>query len=417
MDLIPLFSGALVTAALFSWVNHRFIKLPTAIGVLLVALAMSAGLSLLQLVGWDVRTPAAHMLGQLEFQHALMDGMLAFLLFAGALHVDFSALYGQKGPIITLATVGVLLTTLLVGAATYFVFGALGLEANFGACLLFGALISPTDPIAVLAILKQAQAPKTLETMIVGESLFNDGIGVVVFIAVLGFVASTGHGDVESHGVVRLFAQEVGGGLLLGLASGALAYVMMRSIHDLHVELLITLALAAGVYALAGAVHASGPLAVVVAGLFVGNTEGRWSDDPKLAHSVNLFWEIIDDILNTLLFVLIGLEVLVLDWHVGWVLAGAVAIPLVLVARFTSVAGTIGVLRRFRSFRPGAVPILTWAGLRGGISVALALSIPTSVPERGALLAITYVVVLFSILGQGLTVGRLVRRLAPPTPT
>lgn len=410
MELIPLFAAALVTAALFSWFNHRFIKLPTAIGVLLVALAMSLGLSALHWIGWEVREPAAHLLERLEFQHTLLDGMLAFLLFAGALHVDFPGLVGQKRTIMLLATVGVLVTTFLVGGATWLVFGALGSPFGFGPCLLFGALISPTDPIAVLAILKQAHAPKSLETKIVGESLFNDGIGVVVFLVVLGVVVDTGHGAETS--IAGLFLQEVGGGILLGLAGGAIAYLLMRSIEDLHVELLITLALAAGVYALAGALHASGPLAVVVAGLFIGNTEQRWTGDEHVAAGVRLFWEIIDDILNTVLFLLIGLEVLVLEWELHLLVAGLIAVPLVLLARFVSVAGTLGALRRFRSFTPGAVRIMTWAGLRGGISVALALSIPASVPARGALLAITYVVVLFSILGQGLTVGPLVRRLA-----
>ena len=410
MELIPLFSAALVTAALFSWLNHRFIKLPTAIGVLLVALGMSLGLSVLQWLGWDVRSSAAQMLERLEFQHTLMDGMLAFLLFAGALHVDFEGLYGQKRPILALATVGVLVTTLLVGGATWVVFGALGFDFGFGPCLLFGALISPTDPIAVLAILKQARAPRSLETKIVGESLFNDGIGVVVFTVVLGFVADTGHGP--EPGIASLFVHEVGGGVLLGLGCGAIAYWLMRSIEDLHVELLITLALAAGVYSLAGAVHSSGPLAVVVAGLFIGNTEQRWTADHEVSHAVRLFWEIADDVLNTLLFVLIGLEVLVLEWQPRLVLAGAVAIPLVLLARLVSVSGTIGVLRRFREFTPGVVRILTWAGLRGGISVALALSLP-AIPEKPLLLTCTYVVVLFSILVQGSTVKRVMKVLLP----
>jgi len=415
LELIPLFSAALVTAALFSWVNHRFIRLPTAIGVLIVALGMSLGMFGLQALGLDVRGPAAHALERLEFQHALLDGMLAFLLFAGALHVDIFGLYGQQQPILWLATAGVVVTTLVVGGATWLAFGALGLPLGLGPCFLFGALISPTDPIAVLAILKQARAPRSLEIKIVGESLFNDGIGVVVFTVVLGAVVATGHGGDHAGSLPALLAQEVGGGLVLGLAGGAVAYLLMRSIEDLHVELLITFALAAGVYALAGAVHASGPLAVVVAGLFVGNTEHRWTADDELAHAVHLFWEIVDDVLNTLLFVLIGLEVLVLDWQPRLLLAGLAAIPLVLLARLLSVAGTLGALGRFRSFSPGAVPIVTWAGLRGGISVALALSIPAGVAARGALVTVTYVVVIFSILVQGLTVGPLVRRLSGGT--
>jgi CPA1 family monovalent cation:H+ antiporter len=374
MELVPLLSAILVTTAVFSWLNHRFLRLPPPIGVMLIALAMSVGLFGLDALGFDARGAARAVESRLGFKETLMDGMLAFLLFAGALHLDLRSLLGQGRVIGLLATAGVAATTFLVGGLTWLALRALGAEVGFGPCLLFGALISPTDPIAVLAMLKSAGAPKSLETKITGESLFNDGVG-------------------------------------LGLVGGAVAWWMLRSIENAQVELLITLALAAGVYSLAHAFHASGPLAVVVAGLWIGNTGSSWAEVHDTHDLVHQFWTVVDELLNAVLFVLIGLEVLLLELDPALLAAGALAVPIVLFARFASVGATLHALRRLRTFTPLAVPILTWGGLRGGVSIALALSIPASLAERNAIVTVTYVVVVFSILVQGLTVGRLIRRV------
>ncbi len=432
-SVFALLSAALVTAAAFSWANHRFIGLPTTIGVLLISLARSLGLHLLALVGLDVETPARELLQRMEFSESLLEVMLAFLLFAGALHVDLERLRSHKWVIGLLATVGVMASTLLVGLATYVLSSALGLDLRMIECLLFGALITPTDPIAVLGILKSAGVPKSLETKITGESLFNDGIGVVVFLAVL--AAATGgaaHGApaaadpaaiesaasashaAGSFGILDFFSLlfvEVGGALVLGLAFGWVAYRMISTIDGYQVEVLITLALCTGVYSLAAALHASGPLAVVVAGLFMGNTGRAYGMSPATTENVDRFWELIDEILNVVLFVMIGAEVLLIRLGGSPLLAGALAIPCVLGARFTAVALTVRSLSRVRTFTEGAVPLLTWAGLRGGISIALALSIPAAVAGREVILTMTYVVVVFSIVVQGLTVAPLARRL------
>ena len=421
MDLIPLLSAILVTTALFAWVNHRFLSLPTTIGVLVIALVMSLGLLALDALGTlrlDVRGTARELGRTLPFTTTLMQGMLSFLLFAGALHVDLTRLWRQRGPILLLATVGVVVTTGLVGLATWLVFGALGLEVGPGPCLLFGALISPTDPIAVLSILRQVGVPPELETKIAGESLFNDGIGVVVFTVVLGLVAGgAGHGagaGLDAAGLAGLFAQEVLGGIGIGLATGALAWLLLRSVADGHVELLVTLALAAGTHALALAAHASGPLAVVAAGLAVGHTRSTWVESQEIEHLVHTFWTVLDELLNAVLFVLIGLELVLLELSPRAVLAGVLAIPVVLGARAASVTGTVKLLERGRTFTPGTTAILTWGGLRGGISIALALTIPSQVAARDTLVVATYVVVVFSILVQGLSIGRLVAAHAGP---
>ena len=405
MELFPLFSAVMVTAALFSWLNHRFIKLPTTIGVMLIALIMSLGLLAMDAVGIEVREPAVDFLERLQFREVVLDVMLAFLLFAGALHVNLNDLASQRRVILVLATAGVVVTTGLVGTCVWVATQAFGLEASFLECLVFGALISPTDPIAVLGILKQAHAPKSLETKIAGESLFNDGIGVVVFAVILGL--ATGGGTPSVGGIAVLFAEEVLGGLLLGLGGGWIAFYLLRAVDDAKVEVLVTLALAMGLYSLALALHSSGPLAVVVAGLFVGNSGRRLGMSAHVREHLDVFWELLDEILNVILFVLIGLEVLVLRGSWPVLAIGVLAIPIALIARFASVGATVTVLRRFRAFTPHAVKVMTWGGLRGGISIALALSIPADVPARDLILTVTYVVVAFSILVQGTTVKRL----------
>ncbi len=409
MEFFPLFSAVLVIAALFSYLNHRFLRLPTTIGVMVISLVASILLVVLDHSGWDVRGPAVGYLEQLHFREFLLDCLLSFLLFAGALHVDLGQLLGQRFVILSLATVGVVLTTFLVGALSYLAFGALGFEVGFGPCLVFGALISPTDPIAVLGILKKVGVPKSLETKITGESLFNDGVGVVVFSVLLSIVA--GGRDATVQGVAGYFAQEVLGSVVLGLVFGWIVYRLLRTVENYQVEVLLTLALAVGLYSLTMRLHSSGPLAVVVAGLWIGNSGRTLAMSPVTREHVDSFWELIDEILNVILFVLIGLELLVIDLSSSMLLAGVLAIPLVLAARFVSVGGTVTLLKRFRTFTPGAIRVMTWGGLRGGISIALALAIPPSVPGRDLILTTTYVIVIFSILVQGLTIGPLVRRV------
>ncbi|MFQ5992652.1 MAG: cation:proton antiporter, partial [Nitrospiraceae bacterium] len=347
------------------------------------------------------------LLRNIDFDKTLLHGMLSFLLFAGALHIDINDLIERKWSIGSLATVGTILSTFLVGTVTWFVLGWLGIGLSYMYCLLFGALISPTDPIAVLGILKTAGAPKSLEMNITGESLFNDGVGIVVFLVMLEVATGT-HGFSAGH-IGLLFVQEAIGGALFGLVIGYLCYLMLKSVDNYQVEILITLALVAGGYALADALHLSGPIAVVVAGLLIGNHGRLFGMSEKTRAHLDLFWELVDEILNAVLFVLIGLEVLVLTFTRQYLLASLLIIPLVLVARFVAIGIPVTLLRTFRPFSPGAIRIMTWGGLRGGISVALALSLPLG-PERDVILAITYAVVVFSIVVQGLTLERLVER-------
>lgn len=395
-------------AALFSYINHRFIRLPANIGMMLMALVLSLCLILLDRIGVEVRPYVNSLLRQIDFNQTLMQGMLAFLLFAGALHVNLSDLARQKWIIGLLATLGLLLSTLLVGAMTWWMLELLGTGIPFIYCLLFGALISPTDPVAVLGILKKAGVPKSLETKITGESLFNDGVGVVVFIVLLGLVG--GDHATSAEEVMWLFAQEALGGLVFGLLSGWIAYSMLRSLDHYQTEVLITLALVTGGYALAQALHLSGPIAIVVAGLLIGNHGRSFAMSAQTRERLDNFWELLDEILNAVLFVMIGMEVLVLSLQGDALLAALLAIPLVLLARFISVGLPVLGLKQIRPFTPGAVLLLTWGGLRGGISVALALSLPVT-PERDLILVITYGVVVFSILIQGVTLSSLARRV------
>jgi CPA1 family monovalent cation:H+ antiporter len=401
-------AAALISlAALFSWANHRFIRLPTTIALLLFSLAASLGVVALGKLGVHFDTVAEELLAAVDFDETLLHGMLSFLLFAGALHIDLSELAQRKWAIGFLASLGVLISTALVGVATWWLFGFLGHGIALVYCLLFGALISPTDPIAVLAILKSAGAERSLRIKMAGESLLNDGVGVAAFLVLLGIAA--GGAAATPQGVALLFLQEVLGGALFGLAIGYAAYRMLASIENYQVEVLITLALVMGGYALATKLHLSGPIAIVVAGLLIGNHGRRFAMSEKTAEHLDTFWELLDEILNAVLFVLIGLEVLLISFDAAYAWAAALAIPVVLGARLlsVSVAALLPGLRR--EFPPYVIGVLTWGGLRGGISIALALSLPAG-PERNALITVTYVVVVFSILVQGLTLSRVLRR-------
>jgi CPA1 family monovalent cation:H+ antiporter len=407
MDLFNILAILITLTAVFSYINFRYIGLPVTIGVMVIALSMSLMLNLLGSFGLGLKPQAELLLRNIDFDRTLLHGMLSFLLFAGALHIDINDLIELKWSIGALATVGTLISTFLVGTLTWFVLGWFGIGLSYLYCLLFGALISPTDPIAVLSILKTAGAPKSLEMRITGESLFNDGVGIVVFLVILEMATGT-HGVSAGH-IGLLFVQEVIGGVLFGLGIGYLAYQMLKSVDNYQVELLITIALVAGGYALADALHLSGPIAIVVAGLLIGNHGRLFGMSEKTRAHLDVFWELVDEILNAVLFVLIGLEVLVLTFTKQYLLVSLLIIPLVLFARFVAIGIPVTLLRPFRAFSPGAVRIMTWGGLRGGISVALALSLPPG-RERDVILAITYAVVVFSIVVQGLTLGRMVKR-------
>lgn len=430
MSFFEIVAVLVTLAAALAFVNTRYVRLPTTIGLMVLALLLSLVVLAVGYVTPPVQDAAQRMLDSIDFDQTLLHGMLGYLLFAGALHVNLDDLRQQKLIIGGLASVGVLLSTIIVGGLTWGLAQLMDLPLPFLYCLAFGALIAPTDPIAVLALLKRLGAPKTLETKITGESLFNDGVGVVVFLAVLAVInpvggAHGGHGEAQTGAgdVALLFAQETLGGAALGLAAGLLAYFMLKRLDDAKTEILITLALVTGGYALASHLHLSGPIAMVVAGLLIGNHGRTLAMSDHTRENLDTFWELIDEILNAVLFVLIGLEVLVLEFTGRYLLAGLAAIPVVLVARSVSVAVPVTLLRLRRSFSPHVVKLLTWAGLRGGISVALALvlrdvarELPAEARETGqaaaeVILAMTYVVVIFSIVVQGLTIGPLLRRL------
>ena len=406
MDILNTAAILITLAALFSYFNHRFLKIPTTIGIMLISLIMSLGLLVLHAMGFSqLEIQAERMVRGIDFYETLMDGMLSFLLFAGALHVNLDDLRQQRWVILLLATAGVLTSTFLVGGLTWLIFNGLGIYMPFIYCLVFGALISPTDPIAVLGVLKSVGVKKSLETKIAGESLFNDGIGVVVFLVMVGL--ATGSEQAEASHISILLLQEAGGGAVFGLLAGGLTFYLLRSIDNYQVEVLLTLALVMGGYAAASALHFSGPIAMVVAGLMIGNHGRTLAMSETTREHLDSFWELVDEVFNAVLFVLIGLEILLLSFRGEYLLATIAIIPAVLLARFISVATPITLLRRYRRFSPRVIEILTWGGLRGGISVALALSLPAGA-ERDVILFTTYGVVIFSILVQGLTIGRLV---------
>ena len=412
MKLFNILAVLITLSAVFSYINYRFIKLPTTIGVMAISLVGSMGITLLGPLGFGLEEDALRLLDSIDFDETLLHGMLSFLLFAGALHIDLDRLAHQKWIIGTLATVGTVGSTFIIGSLAYLVLDWLNIGLPLMHCLLFGALISPTDPIAVLGILKKAGVPESLETKISGESLFNDGVAVVVFLVLLQ-IAAGGH-DITAVAVAWLFAKEALGGIVYGLLIGGIAYGMLKSVDNYQVEVLITLALVAGGYALADALHLSGPIAIVVAGLLIGNHGRLLAMSDRTRSHLDTFWELVDEVLNVVLFVLIGLEVLVLSWNQSYLIASVLMIPLLLLSRFVSVAVPIVIMRRFRTFSPSVIKILTWGGLRGGISVAMALSLPPG-RHRDIILTITYAIVVFSIIVQGLTIGKLVEPAAPTT--
>ena len=408
MNFLQIASLLIVLAGAFGAINYHLLRLPPSIGILVVALAASFGLMVFDAIlpGIGIAEAVRGIVGDIGFSEALLEGMLGLLLFAGALHVKLGDLRSQWRVVFLMATMGIALSTIIVGVGFSWLTGMPLLVA-----LVFGALISPTDPVAVLGVLRQANLRKSLETKIAGESLFNDGVGYVVFLVLVGLAFPTGdaHGS-GLGGAARLFFQEAVGGAALGLTLGWLTFRLMRTIDDYPLEVLLTLGLAFGGYELAVALHVSAPIMAVCAGLLIGDIGAKHGMSTETRDYVDAFWRLIDEILNAVLFLLIGFEVFAVAFSFDILGTGVAAIALALVARFAAVAVPVMFLRPFRTFSPGVIPIMTWGGLKGGISVALALSLPEG-EWKPLILGATYLVVIFSIIVQGLTVAPLATRL------
>ncbi|MCX8253403.1 Na(+)/H(+) antiporter NhaP [Beijerinckiaceae bacterium RH CH11] len=414
LDLSPFDAAAavVVLTAVFATINARFLRLPPAIGLTILGALASAAIIVASrlLPGLHLHAFAKDFVDRLDFKTTLLDGMLSFLLFAGAFHIDWRDMRQGRWAILALASFGTLLSTALVGLGLKGLLLVVGHDMPLIWCLVFGALISPTDPVAVIAILKDAWLPPSIQATIATESLFNDGVGVVVFTIV--FAAASGQQQMTLGEAARLFALEAGGGIVFGAVVGGIAFFLMRGIADLVAEVLITLAVVMGGYAAAQALGVSGPVAMAVAGLILGNQGVKYALSERSRDYVVSFWLLIDEILNAVLFLLVGLEAIAV-WRENAVMLVALAtVPIVLLARFISVGGPLLVLYRISSLGRGAVPILVWGGLRGGISIALALSIPED-SHKELILAATYAVVFFSVLVQGATIGRLAQRYRP----
>lgn len=413
MNIFEIGAVLIGLSALFGYINHRFLRLPHTIGLVMIALA--ASLSIIAIEALSPTTQIASlvtaMLNQIDFHEAVMNGMLSFLLFAGALHVDFSVFKSNSSAIALMATLGILLSTFLIGGATWWLLNQFGIDMPFMWALVFGALISPTDPVAVLGLFKTVNVPDTLEAKMAGESLFNDGVGVVVFAVVVAIAVGDGsHGDMNALIIVQLFLTEAVGGALLGLLAGYIGYRAMHGIDEHNLEVLITLAMVMVTYVVALQLHMSGPISMVVAGLFIGNQGMKFAVSDNTKDYIQKFWSLLDEILNSVLFLLIGLEVLIIAQRADHVGVALLIIPITIIARWFAVFVPIMILSRWRTFTKGAIPILTWGGLRGGIAVALALSLPVN-EYKPTILTITYAVVLFSIIVQGLTIKPLVERI------
>lgn len=410
MELYYSFSVLIVVASFFAYLNYRFLKLPATIGIMVIAMIVSL---LMATLGGRFFPKTFfkffNLVNQFDFTEVLMGAMLNFLLFAGGIHVNINNLKAEKGPIMIFSTVSVIISAFVVAYIIYFVFPLIGLHIPFIYCLLFGALISPTDPVAVLSILKQANVSKSLETKVAGESLFNDGMSVVMFAVVLQ-LAQGAEIDLTFKNICWLLLKEAGGGLVLGVLLGWGASRAMRRVDDYKISVLTTLSVVMGGYLIAHAMHISGPLTMVAAGLFMGNFNVRFTMKSETRDYLNKFWELIDEILNSILFLYIGLQLLLMPdlWH-HWA-PGIICIFVVLFARLISIWIPTKIIPFKEKFGPQTVKVLVWGGIRGGVSIALALSLPDG-PYQGIIIAITYVVVIFSIIVQGLTIGKLAKKM------
>ncbi len=409
MDFSEILSATIVLASVFAYVNHRWIKWPPTIGVMVLALLSSIVVIVLGEFIPVFLEKAVVLVAKLDFQKVLFNFMLSFLLFAGAVQVNARKLKKERLSVLVLSTVGIVISTFLIGGLSWYLFQLFQIQVAFVYCMLFGALISPTDPIAVLAILKEAKIPSSLEVKISGESLFNDGVAVVLFISIAE-IATNGIQHFDAFEVIKLFVREAVGGLVFGVILGYTGFLALRPIDNYKVEVLITLAIVMGGYAIAGHLHISGPLAMVVAGIITGNkVKDEVMSDVTQDYLIK-FWELIDEILNAILFLLIGMEMLIIKINFTVFIIGIIIILIVLLTRWISVWIPIYFLQYWIKFEKNAVLILTWGGLRGGLSVALALSL-TPAMHKNEFVLITYIVVVFSIIVQGLTIGPLAKKL------
>ena len=413
LTIFQISSLLVLLAAFFGYLNEKYLRLPSTIGIILIALFSSFAVIAIDLLfpSLDLAFRFRSFIYKIDFNKTLMEVMLGLLLFAGALHVDIESLLKRGWAISLMATFGIIFSTLFVGIIFYFVSALFDFSVPFVWCLIFGSLISPTDPVAVLGIFKTVNISPTLKAMISGESLFNDGVGVVVF-TVLVTILTVGNMDFSSNLIVgfQYFVKEACGGGLLGFVTGLISFRAMKSIDEHNTEVLITLALVLVTYSFASILHVSGPIAVVVAGLLIGNHGSKFAMSENTNEHVQKFWDLIDEILNAILFLLIGLEIMLLDFKFNILLLSLVFIPIVIISRFLSVGGIIKTLSLFRKYENGTVRILTWGGIRGGISVALVLSLSEGF-YRDILLSTTYIIVIFSIIVQGITIEKVNKRL------
>ncbi len=408
MELYYSFSVLIVLASFFSYLNLRYLKLPSTIGIMIIAMLSSIILVITGHLFPDTFTHFSNLLKDVDFTEVLMGAMLNFLLFAGAIHINLKDLKEQRGPIVIFSTVSVVISTFVVGGIVFYITPLLGLEMPFLYCLLFGALISPTDPIAVMGVLKEAKVKKSLETKVAGESLFNDGVAVVVFAVILQLTQSSDM-DISFGNISWLLIKEAAGGFIVGALLGLGASNAMRKIDDYKVSVLITLSVVMGGYLIARAMHISGPLTMVAAGIVIGNYGKRTAMSATTKDYLNKFWELIDEILNAILFLFIGFELLIIPSITNYWVMGAISIVVVLFARFISIYIPVKVIPFKNKFSKGTIKVLVWGGLRGGVSIALALSIDEG-PHKPVILAITYFIVVFSIIVQGLSVGKVATR-------
>ena len=410
MELYYSFSVLIVLASIFSYLNIRYLKLPSTIGVMLIAMFVSIALVVVGNIYPKLLVNFSEIFKDVDFTEVLMGAMLNFLLFAGAIHINLADLREQKTPVIVFSSVSVVISTFAIGSILFYLLPYLAINLPFIYCLLFGALISPTDPIAVLGILKGANVPKSLETKVAGESLFNDGVAVVVFAVILELTKGSDI-DISFSNISWLFIKEAFGGLFLGAVLGLSSAYFMRRVDDYKVSVLITLSIVMGGYLIAHSVHISGPLTMVAAGLVLGNY-GRKEHSISLSTKdyLNKFWELIDEILNAILFLFIGFELLLIPKVLDYWQVGILAVGVVLIARFLSIFIPAKLIPFKEEFDMPTIRILVWGGLRGGVSIALALSINHG-PHKELIIAITYFVVVFSIVVQGLTIGKLANRV------
>jgi CPA1 family monovalent cation:H+ antiporter len=407
--MLEFFAILISISALFGYINHKWLKLPATIGVMLISVILGISLKIIEFISPEFVLPLRSFLTDFDFSAFVLDFILCFLLFAGALHVNWSQLKGARATVFSYATIGVVISTLIIGFSTQLITGWFGMHLGLVPCLLFGALISPTDPIAVIGILSQYKIPQKLKTEIIGESLFNDGVGVVIFAVIYSLI--TGGTQAFTFGnIFEIFAIEVIGGVGIGLLVGYIGYMLMKTIDHYQTEVLVTLAVVTGGYSIAAHFHSSGPLAMVVAGLLIGNKGKEYAMSDLTMEYIDKFWELIDEICNTILFVLMGLEIFLVPYDLNYILIGCMLIIVSLAARYLSLLPAFFLFSRSESRKGLNLAVLTWGGLRGGISIALALSLTNKIAGDSLFIVCTYCIVLFSILVQGLSIKKLLQR-------